>query len=183
MANHSIFLHLNSVAKLVHSSIGFYNGFSTSTCGSATIYALASRVQRQQLHKENPCSETAVKYLLSKTRSAGLEKYLEYRLVTTGFSISEVDPCLFYCSSVIFLVCIDDCLLFSPTDEAIDEVLKDLFNPIKTRGKQFTIEDQGPVNDFLGIKVHHQAGGTILLSQASANRLHHTRPTYSRQHQ
>ena len=73
--------------------------------------------------------------------------------MTTGFSTGEVDPCLFYHDSVIFLVYIDNCLLFSPMDVAIDEVLTDLCNPINTGGTQFTIEDQGPVNDFLGNSV------------------------------
>ena len=71
-------------------------------------------------------------------------KYLEDGLATTGFSINEVDPCLFYCSSVIFLVNIDDCLLFSPTDKAIHKVLMDLHNPKITGGKQFTIERPRP---------------------------------------
>ena len=82
-------------------------------------------------------------------------KYLKDGLVKAGFSVSEVNPCLFYHSSVLILVYIDDCLLFNPEDEAIDEALKDLHNLIKTGGKWFTIEDQGQVNNFLGIKVCH----------------------------
>ena len=54
---------------------------------------------------------------------------------------------------------IDDCILFSPNNSLIDETIE------KLRDAKFNIEDQGTVNDFLGIKVERFPDGTIRLTQ------------------
>ena len=51
-----------------------------------------------------------------------------------------------------FLVYIDDCLLLSPSDKLINQGNNDLC----TAEPHFNMEDQGSVNDFLGIKVKHK---------------------------
>ena len=42
------------------------------------------------------------------------------------FTQSQIDPCLYYHSGLIFLVYIDDYRMLSPTDDIIDQVIKDL---------------------------------------------------------
>ena len=56
------------------------------------------------------------------------------------------------------LVYIDDCLLVSPSDDIIDQAIRDL----QQADSRFNMEDQGTANDFLGIKVsqHKQPDAT-----------------------
>ena len=59
------------------------------------------------------------------------------------------------------LIYIDDCLVFSPDSKLIDKTISDLRNS----SKNFEIDDQGDVSDFLGIEVTHLKDGAIKLTQ------------------
>ena len=87
--------------------------------------------------------------------------FLHQGLTRASFKQSQVDPCLYYREGLIFLVYIDDCLLLSPKDELIDQGINDLC----TAEPCFNMEDQGTVNDFLGIQVKHKKNGEIMLTQ------------------
>ena len=87
--------------------------------------------------------------------------FLHQGLTTASFKQSQVDPCLYYHQGIIFLVYIDDCLLLSATDELIDQDINDLCST----EPGFNMEDQGTVNDFLGIQVKHKKNGAIMLTQ------------------
>ena len=78
-----------------------------------------------------------------------------------GFKLSKFDPCLYYRGPVIFLVYIDDCIVFGPSNQAIDQVVTDL----RACSDQFTVDDQGNVGDFLGIQVQKREDGSITLTQ------------------
>ena len=78
-----------------------------------------------------------------------------------GFTLSIFDPCLFYRGSIIFLVYIDDCIVFGPDDKALDKVVTDLRNCTQN----FTIDDQEEIGDFLGIQIQQLEYGTIVLIQ------------------
>ena len=78
-----------------------------------------------------------------------------------SFTPSKFDPCLYYHSSVVFLVYIDDCIVFSPDDRAIDQVVTDL----RACSQCFTVDDQGDIGDLLGIQVQKQDDGSIKLTQ------------------
>ena len=62
----------------------------------------------------------------------------------------------------MFLIYIDDCTLFSQCNTAINDAIKDIWDPIQL---EFTVEDQDNVNDFLGIQVKKHDDGTIHLLQ------------------
>ena len=87
--------------------------------------------------------------------------FLHQRLAKASFEQSKVDPCLYYREGLIFLVYIDDCLLLSPSDKLIDQGIDDL----RKAEPRFNMEDQGTVNDFLGIQVKHKQNGEITLTQ------------------
>ena len=59
------------------------------------------------------------------------------------------------------LVYIDDCILMSPSDRAIEKAIAML----KALKQNFMIEDEGYVGDCLGVKISHNSDGTIMLSQ------------------
>ena len=56
---------------------------------------------------------------------------------------------------------IHDCIVFCPSDQSIYQVVTDLH----AWSRQFTVDDQGDVGDFLGIQVQKQDNGLILLMQ------------------
>ena len=87
--------------------------------------------------------------------------FLHQGLTKASFVQSKVDPCLYYREGLIFLVYIDDCLLLSPSDAMIDQGINDL----RMAEPRFNMEDQGTVNDFLGIQVKHKNNGEITLTQ------------------
>ena len=88
-------------------------------------------------------------------------KYMDQGMKSIGFTPSKFDPFLYYRQSIIFLVYIDDCIVFGPDDKAIDEVVNDLH----LSSKNFTLDDQGEVGDFLGIQIQTMDDGTIVLTQ------------------
>ena len=88
-------------------------------------------------------------------------RYLDRGLQEAGFEPSKVDPCLYYKGGVVLLVYIDNCILMSTTDASIDETISTL----RSSKQNFTIEDEGVVGDFLGVKIDCSDDGTITLTQ------------------
>ena len=88
-------------------------------------------------------------------------QYMDQGMKSIVFTPSKFDPCLYYRKSIVFLVYIDDCIVFGPNDKAINEVVKDL----RMSSKNFTIDDQGEVGDFLGIQIQTRDDGSIVLTQ------------------
>jgi hypothetical protein len=85
-------------------------------------------------------------------------QFLTKRLTDHGFVQSKVDECLFYYKRCVMMVYVDDTILCGPTTEEVDEVvslLSDLFD----------VEDQGDLNDYLGVKVERLADGRIKFTQ------------------
>ena len=88
-------------------------------------------------------------------------KYMDFGMREIGFKPSKFDPCLYYRGSVVFLVYIDDCIVFGPNNQSIEQVVADLH----TCSRLYTVDDQGDVGVFLGIQVQRQQDGSILLTQ------------------
>ena len=88
-------------------------------------------------------------------------KYMDQGMKEIGFKPSSFDPCLYYRGSIVFLVYIDDCIIFGPDRHSIDAVVANL----RACSHHFTIDDQGDIGDFLGIQVQKSPDGTIQLTQ------------------
>ena len=88
-------------------------------------------------------------------------KYLDEGMKEMGFTPSDYDPCLYHKRNVVMLIYIDDCLVFSPDPKLIYKTISDLRNS----SKNFEIDDQGDVSDFLCIEVTHLKDGSIKLTQ------------------
>jgi hypothetical protein len=67
-------------------------------------------------------------------------------LLHNGFQQSSHDSCLYLRSDCIMIVYTDDCLIFARDDHIIDAL-------IKTLASTYALEDQGTVNDYLGIRI------------------------------
>jgi hypothetical protein len=80
-------------------------------------------------------------------------------LKSIGFQQSSIDECVFYRKNVIFVVYVDDGIFASPDNAAIDDAIRDL------RNARLDLEDQGSLNDYLGVNIERLPDGKIKLSQ------------------
>ena len=91
-------------------------------------------------------------------------EYLHNGLLNIGFKQSKVDDCVYYRGKCIFLCYVDDGIFIHPDSREIDKAIKDLQDINKAKAR-FVIEDQGSINDYLGINFEYLADGKIKLSQ------------------
>ena len=75
-----------------------------------------------------------------------------------GCHQSSVDCCCFIKSDFIFLVFVDDCLLFSRSADSVSSLILSLQS-------DFILTDEGNVSDYLGIHISKHPNGTIHLTQ------------------
>ena len=88
-------------------------------------------------------------------------KYMDQGMREIGFTPSTYDPCLYYRGSTVFLVYINDCIVFGPNEQSSNKVVTNLC----ACSLNFTIDDQGDIGDFLGIQVQKLEDGSIMLTQ------------------
>jgi hypothetical protein len=96
-------------------------------------------------------------YGLRQVGNVWFEK-LHDALLQCGFSQSVNDPCLFYRKNCIFIVYVDDCLLFSPSDTVLDEHIISL-------QPEFKLTHEGDVGAYLGIDIKRHRDGSLELTQ------------------
>jgi hypothetical protein len=94
------------------------------------------------------------------SRAAARNWWLHLRqgLLDRGFHQCEHEPCMFIHKQCILICWVDDCCLFGPSDSAIDQILKDL-------STSFIIEDEGDIQDFLGVRVSPNSDGKLSFTQ------------------
>jgi histone deacetylase 1/2 len=85
-------------------------------------------------------------------------KYLTKLMLDAGFIQSEVDECMFYFNDCIVLIYVDDTLICGPQQTQVDHVVAVL-------ATLFDVEDQGDINDYLGVKLTKLQDGKFMLTQ------------------
>lgn len=114
---------------------------------------LDSTSQTLQQHKDPKFNDTSHYIKLKKNlygcKQAARNWYqcVNQGIIAEGFYQSKTDPCLYLRHDCIIVLYTDDTLIFAPDDSIIDSVIQNL-------SKTFTLEDQGNVQDFLGIRIH-----------------------------
>ena len=94
----------------------------------------------------------------TKQAAANWFKMLKEGLEKQKFKPSNVDPCLFITHDCIIICYVDDCLIFSPQETTINELITEL-------RKTFDLTDEGNVKAYLGISVKREKDGTINMTQ------------------
>ena len=95
----------------------------------------------------------------TKQAAANWFEMLRDNLLKEGFRQSAIDPCLFLKSDIVIVTYVDDCLIFSDSEETIDGLLERL-------QKTFKLTDEGEdVKAYLGLKVDKDKDGTITITQ------------------
>jgi histone deacetylase 1/2 len=81
--------------------------------------------------------------------SLNLFEKLKQGLTDWGFCPSKIDPCLYLKQNMILLTYVDDCIIFSPSMQSIDHLVKSMHDG----PENFKLTDEGNVNKFLGIEI------------------------------
>ena len=107
-----------------------------------------------------------VKKNLYGGKNAGKVWYEHWKggLENIGFKKAEADGCVFYRKGVVFMFYVDDGLFFAKDQKDIDKAIEDLRN-VKKSKRKLTLEDQGDVNNYLGINFESLIDGKLKLSQ------------------
>jgi hypothetical protein len=84
--------------------------------------------------------------------------HLTQFLLDRGFSQSTIDPCLFIRNNCLVIVYVDDCLLFAPTDNILQQLIDSL-------QQEFNLTSEGDVGAFLGIDITRNADNFLELTQ------------------
>ena len=99
-------------------------------------------------------------YGLKQAPRAWFER-LEAALIKFGFTRSKCNPSFIHThgtSSTYVLVYIDEIIIMGASASVIQELIMKLQS-------ELALKDLGPLHYFLGLKVHHLANGSLLLSQ------------------
>ena len=92
-------------------------------------------------------------------------KHLKQGLLNQNFKQSDVDPCLFYKKDLILITYVDDCILILPNAQLLDKWVIDM-------KKDYTLEDEGDINAYLGINITRPTPKTFKMNQpALINRI------------
>jgi hypothetical protein len=86
-------------------------------------------------------------------------KHLHKGLITMGFTRSDIDKCVYYRGTTIFLCYVDDSILIDPNPANIDKVFQE-FNTLK-----YKVTDKGEIDDYLGVKIERLPDGAIKFTQ------------------
>ena len=95
-------------------------------------------------------------------KDAGRTWYLYLRNKLTnelGFEQSKIDECVFYRGTTIILIYTDDCIVIDK------ESAKNIDMCIMELKKHFNVEDEGSLEDYLGVRVTQHEDGSIKLEQ------------------
>ena len=161
MADHPFLFHPIHNTRLKNTTIGFHHGLQAPI--QTPLYMNIPKGYKTPKDENNrPMVLKLVRNVYGQKQGPKVwGDFLHRGLTKASFTQSQVDPCLYYRPGLIFLVYIDDCLLLSSKDELIDQGIHDL----RAAEPRFNMEDQGSVNDFLGIQVKHKPNGEITLTQ------------------
>jgi hypothetical protein len=85
--------------------------------------------------------------------------HLRTQLLAIGFTQSDLDECLFYRGTAIYVLYTDDSILTGPNPKELQHIITDL----QHRGLKLTVE--GDVSDFLGVSITRHEAGDIHMTQ------------------
>ena len=87
-------------------------------------------------------------------------KYLTKKLLMDlGFTNSDIDECVFYRISVMFILYTDESIIAGPNQQDLDAVVED------TKKENMVVIVEGTLEEFLGVNTKRRKDGSIYLTQ------------------
>jgi hypothetical protein len=154
-----LFLTLSITLKWKTRQIDFVLAYPQARIQRPTYMELPRGINFPNLDRNKHCLEIVQNIYGGKTSSRTWYLHLKEGLTNKlGFEVSKIDECVFFRGKTVILVYTDDCIILAPTDEEIQQCIDDLQTI-------FEVEDEGTIEDYLGVKVETLADGNIKLSQ------------------
>jgi hypothetical protein len=85
-------------------------------------------------------------------------KYFTERLIRQGLTPSEFDPCLFFGSSLIVIIYVDDILIYGKSKDKINDFIE------RMKTKDVALYKEGTAEGYLGVDIQCN-GDTIIFTQ------------------
>ncbi len=96
-----------------------------------------------------------------KQASLNLFEKLKLGLIDCGFTLSEIDPCLYLKENMVLLTYVDDCIIISPSKESINHLILSM----QSGPENFKLTEEGDVNKVLGVEITRLDNNSFKLSQ------------------
>jgi len=92
-------------------------------------------------------------------------QHLSKSLQNRGWTVSEIDPCLFMKNNMICVIYVDDTIFAGPNQTMIDQEVQKLGIKHSNEEQPLEFRDEGELSAFLGIKIEHKGTNEYYLSQ------------------
>ncbi len=142
-------------------------GYSSAQCDITAAFIHAVLPDNEEIFVQQPRGfQQKHNHVLRLRRSLyGLRQaprhffhYLTDRLLKHGLQQSIHDPCLFFTSSLIVIVYVDDLLIFAKSDTLIDSFISSM------QREDICLRKEGTAEGYLGVDIQH-VDGKIRLTQ------------------
>jgi Reverse transcriptase (RNA-dependent DNA polymerase) len=153
-----LFLILVIINQWKSRQIDFVLAYPQAPVPRPTYMELPKGIDFPELDRNTQCLEILKNVYGGKDAGRTWYLYLKDGLQQLGFQQSLQDECVFYRGKTIFLVYTDDAIIIDPTESGINKCIKDLQS-------KFTVDDQGTIEDYLGVQVTRLDDGSYKLSQ------------------
>ena len=110
-------------------------------------------------NKQRPRTTPQKECLRTKQAGKVWNDYLVSKLTSIGFVQSNIDKCVFYRGSIIYILYMENSILAGPNQKEIDDAIND----IKKANLDITIE--GSLDELLGVKITKQQDGSMVMKQ------------------
>ena len=134
-----LFLILSLLLGWQSCQLDFVMGYPQAPAEMPLYMRLPQGYQRRGMSRKTHALKLIRNVYGQKQAGRVWNKFMDKGMRDIGFTPSAFDPCLYYRGSILFLIYIDDCIVFGPDAGAIDQVVMDL----RSCPQQFTVDDQG----------------------------------------
>ena len=141
MADSTPVLDSRPPPSMAKSPTGFHHGIPSSASRDAALHVVAARYKLHGMTRKPHALKLIHNVYGQKQAGHVWNKFMDKGMRDIGFTPSKLDPCLYYRGPILFLVYINDCILFRPDTQAIDQMVTELHSC----SQQFTVNDQGDV--------------------------------------
>jgi Reverse transcriptase (RNA-dependent DNA polymerase) len=153
-----LFLILTIINGWKSRQIDFVLAYPQAPVPRPTYMELPAGINFPGLQKNKQCLEILQNVYGGKDAGRTWFLYLKDGLEQLGFQQSQQDDCVFYRGKTIFLVYTDDAIILDPEEAGIDQCIKDLQTT-------FSVEDEGTIEDYLGVQITKLDDGSFKLAQ------------------
>ena len=92
-------------------------------------------------------------------------QHLSKSLQTRGWTVSNIDPCLFMKQDMICVIYVNDTIFAGPNQSMVDKEVSLLGMKQNNEEHPLELRDEGEVSAFLGIEIEQKSKNEFHLSQ------------------